>query len=89
MNWSNKERDWFEEVIDGHNVVLVIHGHGHSYQHYRWRGINIMETGDTHTSEGDAGQFAVFRINRENNMLEQGQFREGRWVDQRSFPLVD
>ncbi len=87
--WSNKERDLFEEVVDGHNVVLVIHGHGHSYKHYTWRGINIMETGDTHTSEGEAGQFAVFRINRETNMLEQAQFREGSWVDQRSFPLVD
>ena len=87
--WSNKERDWFEEAIEGYNVVLIIHGHSHSYKTYTWRGYDILETGDTHTPEGGPGQFTVFRINRENDNLEWGQYRDDSWVDEGSIPLTE
>jgi predicted phosphodiesterase len=35
----------FVEILSGHNVALLIHGHTHDHKIYRWRGFDVLDAG--------------------------------------------
>lgn len=60
--WNEEQRDALAEVLEGHNVVAIIHGHVHgtgAWAHYTWEGFDVYKVG---TPYGDRGRFTVFRI---------------------------
>ena len=60
--WTEAEREAYAEVIEGYNIVAIIHGHAHNTRkasHYTWKGYDVYNAG---TPYGQYGHFTVFRI---------------------------
>ncbi len=36
--WTPEDLTNLKRVIDGYNIVLILHGHEHEYDHYEWEG---------------------------------------------------
>ena len=43
--WSDAEKRRFADVIRGHNVLGIFHGHYHASQHYTWQGFDVYNVG--------------------------------------------
>lgn len=43
--WTDQEKSAFADVIAGHNVLGVFHGHFHASQRYEWEGFDVYNVG--------------------------------------------
>ena len=41
MWWDEEDLDNLAEVLEGYNILLIIHAHEHSYQSYEWEGYDV------------------------------------------------
>ena len=40
--WTTEDLDRLAAAIDGYHIVLILHGHEHSFAHYQWRGYDVI-----------------------------------------------
>lgn len=91
--WTTEDLDRLSKVIKGYNIVLILHGHEHSFARYQWRGYDVVMAPspqrDRDPKEPDvpskAKGFLVFRITRDE--LQMGHRTADRWADKWSTPL--
>lgn len=57
--WSDSEKRNFAEVVAGHNILGVFHGHDHASLHYTWEGLDVYNVG---SPRGMDKSFAVVHI---------------------------
>jgi cytolysin (calcineurin-like family phosphatase) len=59
--WTPAEQDAFYNVIKDFNIVAIFHGHNHSADCYRWRGISVW--GDGSPQRGtQVGSYLIVRV---------------------------
>lgn len=46
-NWFGKGTfpDRLAQIVAGHEIVAIVHGHDHATRHYLWRGIDVVQPG--------------------------------------------
>ena len=92
--WVDDDLDALESALEGYNVVLLLHGHEHRYERYRWRGYDVImapspqydRDPDEPETESRPKGFLVFRITGEE--LQMGYRTPEGWVATWSRPLV-
>ena len=73
----------FHEVIEGYNVVLLLHGDSHQHKRYRWRGFDAWDGGHNDGRENswsnDPSAISVFVV--EDGVLRGAHYLtvENRW----------
>lgn len=40
--WTRADLENFQSVLEGYNVVLILHGHEHRYERYEWAGYDVI-----------------------------------------------
>ncbi|MCE5321877.1 metallophosphoesterase [bacterium] len=43
--WSYAVRDALADVLDGYNIIAILHGHTHNTMHYTWEGYDVYDDG--------------------------------------------
>lgn len=77
--YTNAERQRLANVINGYNVIAILHGHTHDTGHYTWNGYDIYDDGTL----GKNGEFGVMRIT--DNTLTFAEYQtysdsNGNWT---------
>lgn len=91
--WTEEDLDALDAVLEGYDVVLILHGHEHRYERYRWRGRDVVmapspqsdrdpEAPDT---ESRPKGFLVFRITPDE--LQMAHRTPDGWAETWSTPL--
>jgi len=44
-SWTDQEKSAFADVIAGHNVLGIFHGHYHASEHYTWKDVDVYDVG--------------------------------------------
>lgn len=91
--WLEEDLDRLARVLEGHNVLLILHGHEHRYERYRWRGYDvIMAPSPQYDRDPEQPQtasrpkgFLVFRIT--DDQLQMGYRTPDGWEATWSKPI--
>lgn len=92
--WTTEDLDRLEKGIKGYNVVLILHGHEHSFARYQWRGYDVVMSPspqrDRDPKKLDVPSkpkgFLVFRITQDE--LQMGHRTADGWADKWSTSLT-
>jgi hypothetical protein len=68
--WTKKDLKNLAQVINGYNVILILHGHQHAYSKYKWNGYDVVmapspqkdRDPDNKDKESKPKGFLVFRV---------------------------
>ena len=74
--WSQKEKEKFREVIQGHNILGIFHGHFHATAHYKWNGFDVYNVGSVRHGWHS---FCVVRITDGYMITGSWNFGAGTW----------
>lgn len=77
MWWLEEDLDSLAAVLQGYNVLLLLHGHEHRYERYQWRGYDVIMAPSTQYDRDPATPdapsrpkgFLVFRITEDELQL--------------------
>lgn len=91
--WLEEDLDRLADALDGHNVLLILHGHEHRYERYRWHGYDVvMAPSPQYDRDPDRPEtvsrpkgFLVFRIT--DDRLEMGYRTPEGWAAEWSKPV--
>lgn len=63
---TNEEQNDFYNIIKHYNVIAIIVGHAHKSTHYKWKGIDVFESGGPFIGKkkDKFGYFALFNISQ-------------------------
>jgi hypothetical protein len=93
MWWLEEDLDSLAAVLDGYNVLLLLHGHEHRYERYQWRGHDVIMAPSTQfdrdpaepETESRPKGFLVFRITEDE--LQMGYRTPEGWAETWSKPI--
>jgi hypothetical protein len=82
--WEEAEKRAFGDVIRGHNVAAIFHGHEHRVGHYEWRGHPVFRPGaPRHASHF----FLAVRVGAEELSVAAWDFDRRAWARSWSVPV--
>lgn len=92
--WLPEDLDQLAAALDGHNVLLILHGHEHRYERYQWRGYDVVmapspqydRDPDQPETQSRPKGFLVFRIT--GDQLQMGYRTPEGWQASWSKPIV-
>jgi cytolysin (calcineurin-like family phosphatase) len=91
--WRPEDLDSLAAVLEGHNVLLLLHGHEHRFERYRWHGYDVVmapspqddrDPEQPQTASRPKG-FLVFRITSDE--LQLAHRTAAGWADTWSKPI--
>jgi cytolysin (calcineurin-like family phosphatase) len=88
--WTQEELDNLRQALAGYNVALILHGHEHRYERYRWEGYDVVMAPAFYTqpeerAEVEAKGFLVFCVTEE--ALQMARHDANGWQETWSKPL--
>lgn len=91
--WTPADLDSLAAVLDGYNVLLLLHGHEHRYERYQWHGYDVIMAPapqiDRDEKQPEAVSlpkgFLVFRITRDS--LQMAHRTAEGWQETWAKPL--
>lgn len=94
MWWLEEDLDNLADVLDGYNVLLLLHGHEHRFERYSWRGYDVVMAPSTQydrdperpETESRPKGFLVFRITED--ALQMAYRTPDGWTETWSKPIA-
>ncbi len=74
--WSQSDKQAFYEVIRGHNIIAIYHGHFHATAHYKWKGFDVYNVGSVRHGWHS---FCVARLTDQFFVTGSWNFGAGTW----------
>jgi 3',5'-cyclic AMP phosphodiesterase CpdA len=75
---SSGLRERFADLIAGHHVIAILHGHHHAGGRYRWRGFDVFKVGAV--KDGPTF-FTVLHVTDDRLRVAVYDYGDGKWVD--------
>jgi hypothetical protein len=92
--WLEEDLDQLAAALDGYNVLLILHGHEHRFERYKWRGFDVImapspqydrDPDQPHLQSRPKG-FLVFRITHDS--LQMAYRTPTGWADTWSKRII-